>query len=123
MPFGAAPGGVKTTVIYGDDLRKLDVGLRVARKTISSDKVDIIAGILRSNVLAAVSRAVVRNGAIMVSTDAGRSQRAGRQGSRYFINKSWNNDQTFEATGQSMRNEKIKSMFMMAPNYRASLAA
>ena len=123
MPFGEALGGVKTTVIYGDDQRKPDVGLRVARKTMSSDKVDIVAGIIRSNVLTAVSRAVVRNGMIMASTDAGWSQLAGRQGSRYFIDKSWNNDRTFETTGQSMRNEKIESVFMMAPNYRASLAA
>ena len=84
----------------------------------SSDRVDIVTGIIRSNALAAVSRAVVRNGAIMASADAGRSQLAGRQCSRYFIDTSWNNDRTFEALGQSMQNEKIESVFMKSPNYR-----
>ena len=49
---------------------------------------------------------------------AGRSAPGG-QCSRYFIDTSWNNDQTFEAMGQSMRNEKIESAFMMALNNQA----
>ena len=91
----------------------------VARKTMSSGKVDLVTGIIRSNVLAAVLRAVVRNRVILASTDAGRSQRAGRPMQRYFIDTSWNNDRTFEAMGESMRNAKNKPAFTMAPNNRA----
>ena len=112
-------GGVPTKIWVGDDQRKVDVGLRVVRKWLRSEKVHMVAGVIWSNILAAVSRPVVRGKRIMLSTNAGWSGMAGRQCSRYFISSSFQNDQAAEAMGQLMRDEGLKSVFLMAPNYQA----
>ena len=112
-------GGVPTKIWVGDDQRKVDVGLRVVRKWLRSEKVHMVAGVIWSNILAAVQRPVVRSNRIMLSTNAGWSGMAGRSCSRYFISSSFQNDQAAEAMGQLMRDEGLKSVFLMAPNYQA----
>jgi branched-chain amino acid transport system substrate-binding protein len=112
-------GGVPTKIYLGDSQRKVDVGLRVVRKWIRSEKVHLVAGVIWSNILAAVQRPVVRSKRIMMSTNAGWSGMAGTSCSRYFISSSFQNDQAAEAMGQLMRDEGLKSVFLMAPNYQA----
>ena len=112
-------GGVPTNMYYGDTQRKVDVALRVARKMLRSDKVHMVAGVMWSNILAAVQRPVTRAKRIMMSTNAGWSGMAGKSCSRYFISTSWNNDQTPEAMGQLMRDEGIGKVFLMSANYQA----
>ena len=112
-------GGVPTRIWIGDSQRKVDVGLRVVRRWLKSEKVHMVAGVIWSHILAAVQRPVVRSKRIMMSTNAGWSGMAGRQCSRYFISSSFQNDQNAEAMGQLMRDEGLKSVFLMAPNYQA----
>ena len=112
-------GGVPTQLFVGDDQRKVDVGLRVARKMLRSDRVHIVAGVVWSNILAAVQRPVTRAKRIMISTNAGWSGMAGKSCSRYFISTSWNNDQTPEAMGKLLSDEGIKRVFLLSANYQA----
>ncbi len=112
-------GGVPTKIWIADDARKPDVGRRAATKMMRSNKVHIVAGMIWSNILAAVSRPVTRNKTILMSTNAGWAGLAGRKCSRYFISSSWNNDQTPEAMGRLMREEGLKSVYLLSPNYQA----
>ena len=112
-------GGVPTKIWVGDSQRKVDVGLRVVQRWIKSEKVHLVAGVIWSNILAAVQRPVTRSRRIMMSTNAGWSGMAGRRCSRYFVSSSFQNDQAAEAMGQLMRDEGLKSVFLMAPNYQA----
>ncbi len=112
-------GGVKTSVVYGDDQRKADVGRQVADQMIKSDKVDVVAGMIWSNVLMAVQRPVTRAKRILMATNAGASPMFGKRCSPYFISTSWNNDQPAEATGKLMTTDKVKSVYALAPNYQA----
>ncbi len=112
-------GGVPVKMFYGDTQRKVDVGLRVTRKMLRSDKVHIVAGVTFSNILAAVQRPVVRSKRIMMSTNAGWSGMAGKACSKYFITTSWNNDMTPEAMGQLMRDEGLRNVFLLSANYQA----
>ncbi len=111
--------GVPTTVFYGDDQVKPDVGRRVVSKWLKSDRVDIVAGPIWSHVLMAIQRPIIRARRILISTNAGASPMAGRACSPYFISTSWQNDQTPEAMGQLMSNEGLKTVYLMAPNYQA----
>ncbi|MYK58500.1 MAG: ABC transporter substrate-binding protein, partial [Rhodospirillaceae bacterium] len=63
-------GGVPTDVHIGDDQRKVDVGLRAVRKWLKSERVHMVAGVIWSNILAAVHRPVIRGRRIMMSTNA-----------------------------------------------------
>jgi branched-chain amino acid transport system substrate-binding protein len=111
--------GVPTKVVYCDDQFKPDVGISCAKKLIEQDKVQILAGITWSNILAAVQRVTRRNKVLLISTNAGWSGMAGKQCSKYFVSSSWNNDQMPEAMGQLMNEDHLKNVFVMAPNYQA----
>lgn len=112
-------GGVPMKLFTGDDQRKVDVGLRAADKMLKSDKAHIVAGIIWSNILAAVQRRVIKARRIMISTNAGWSGMAGKSCSPYFISTSWNNDQTPEAMGQLINQDGLKNVFIMSANYQA----
>ena len=112
-------GGVPTDILVGDDQRKPDVGLRSVRKWLKSERVHMVAGVIWSNILAAVQRPVIRAKRIMMSTNAGWSGMAGKNCSPYFISSSFQNDENAEAMGELLNLEGLKKVFMMAPNYQA----
>lgn len=112
-------GGVPMKLTTGDDQRKVDVGLRAANKMLRSEKVHIVAGIIWSNILAAVQARVVKSRRIMMSTNAGWSGVAGKNCSPYFISTSWNNDQTPEAMGELMNQDGLKNVYVLSANYQA----
>jgi branched-chain amino acid transport system substrate-binding protein len=112
-------GGVPTRVFYCDDQVKPDVGVTCAKRFVEQDKVQIVAGIIWSNILNAVRNPVVRSKVILMSTNAGSSRLAGAACSKYFISTSWQNDNTPEAMGQLMREEKLNNVFLMSANYQA----
>ena len=106
-------------VIYGDDQGKPDVGRQVAAKMLKKDKVNVVSGIIWSNILASVQKMVVRDKTLMITTNAGWSNMAGKDCSPYFFSTSWNNDQAPEAMGMLMQNEKIDNVFLLSANYQA----
>ena len=91
--LGRKIGGLDVEVIYGDTQRKPDVARLLAEKFLKKDRVDFIAGIMFSNVLAAVQKLVTRSKTILISTNAGWSGMAGKKCSPYFFSTSWQNDQ------------------------------
>ena len=58
--LGRKIGGLDVEVIYGDSQRKPDVSRQVADKMMKKDKVDVVSGIIWSNILAAVQKRVLR---------------------------------------------------------------
>ena len=117
--LGGKVGGLQTEVIFGDDQRKPDVGKQVAEEMLKKDRVDIVAGIIWSNVLLAVAPSVTSAGKIMMSTNAGPHQLAGKECNPLFISSSWQNDQTHEAMGKYMQDQKFNDVYLIAPNYAA----
>ena len=117
--LGGKVGGLDTEVIFGDDQRKPDVGKQLADEMLKKDKVQFVAGIIWSNVLLAVAPTVTRAGVIMISTNAGPHQLAGKLCSKYFFSTSWQNDSTPEAMGHVMNDRKLTDVYVMAPNYAA----
>ncbi|MGE0736939.1 MAG: ABC transporter substrate-binding protein [Alphaproteobacteria bacterium] len=117
--LGNKVGGLPTKVSYGDDQQKVEVGLQVADRFINQDKVHFIAGPIWSNILLAIVEPAFKANVFVISTNAGASPMAGEKCNPLFFSTSWNNDTTPEAMGQLMNEEKLDSVFMIAPNYQA----
>lgn len=115
---GDAIAGAPAKVVWCDDNVRPDQGLACARKLIEQDRVHIVAGILWSNVLAAVQTPVLASKSILLATNAGTSQLAGEQCSRYFISASWQGDTWAEVTGRLVAAEKVGTIVLIAPNYQ-----
>src|SRR5688572_32637273 len=77
--LGRKVGGLDTEVIYGDDQRKPDVGKQLADEMLKKHRVHVVSGIIWSNVMLAVAPTVTGAGTLMVGTNAGPHELAGKQ--------------------------------------------
>lgn len=116
---GGKLGGRAVEVIWADDQAKPDIGRQVADKMIDSNRVQIVTGIVYSNVLLAVIKPVLDSGAFYISTNAGPSQLAGKQCSPHFFGASHQNDMIVEGMGIYMKEKGFKNVYLLAPNYPA----
>ena len=117
--LGGKIGGSPAEIVYGDDQFKPDVGRQVADEMLKRDKVDFLTGFIWSNVLLAVYQPVIQSGTILISANAGPHQIAGEQCAPNFFSASWQNDQTPEAMGKYMADQKMDDIYMIAPDYAA----
>jgi branched-chain amino acid transport system substrate-binding protein len=116
---GGKLGGIPTEVVKEDDQLKPDIGLQAAQKLIEKDKVDIVSGIIFSNIMMAVFKPITDSKTILVSSNAGPSPIAGKLCSPYFFSTAWQNDAPHEAMGQYLQDKGVKRLYLMAPNYQA----
>jgi len=117
--LGGKIGGLPGQIVYGDDQQKPDVGRQVADEMLKRDKVDFMTGMLWSNVLLAVYQPVIQSGTILISANAGPHEIAGAQCAPNFFSASWQNDQTPEAMGKYMADQKMDDIYAIAPDYAA----
>jgi branched-chain amino acid transport system substrate-binding protein len=117
--LGGKMGGIPVEVIFGDDQRKPDVGKQVADAMIKRDKVNFVSGIIWSNIMLAVAPSVTSAGTLMIGTNAGPHQLAGKLCSERFFTTSWQNDSTPEAMGKHLQDLGLNDVYLMAPNYAA----
>src|SRR4029434_8169106 len=72
-----------------------------------------------SSVLLASLKPVLDSETFLISANAGPSQIAGELCSPYFFSTSWQNDQTPQAMGEYTTHTRVKSVFLIGPNYAA----
>jgi branched-chain amino acid transport system substrate-binding protein len=111
-------GGVPTRVFTADDRAKPDVAVSAVEKFIKQDKVHIVAGIIRSNLMMAVQRPIFEAKVGLIGTNAGPSPLAGELCNPLFVSTSWQSDQPAEALGTLVSKENIASIYLLAPNYQ-----
>lgn len=116
---GGKLGGQDVTLIKDDDQMKPEVGVQIARRMVTNDKVDFITGIIFSNVMMAIRKPILDSKTFLIGSNAGPSPMSGAECSPYFFSTSWNNDQLHEGAGQIATDLGYKSMYLMAPNYQA----
>src|SRR6185503_3680074 len=117
--LGGKLGGMETEIFVGDDQAKPDVAVQLAERMMKRDHVHIVTGIIWSNVLIATAPVVTENNTFLISLNAGASPLAGKGCSKDFFTTSWQNDQTAEALGKLVQDEKVKNVYEIAPNYQA----
>ncbi len=116
---GGKLGGVDTEFIVVDDAREVENAKQAATRLLRQDDVDIVTGIVWSNLAMAVVPAVTRDGEFYISPNAGPSALAGEQCDPNYFNVAWQNDNLHEAAGQYVTDQGIKTAFILAPNYPA----
>ncbi|MHC0052993.1 ABC transporter substrate-binding protein [Actibacterium sp. D379-3] len=106
-------------VIVKDDQRKPDVAVQLADKMIQSDKVDVLTGIVWSNLAMAVVPSAVAQGKFYLSTNAAPSQLAGKGCNARYFSVAYQNDNLHEAAGAYATEAGLQKVFILAPNYPA----
>ena len=110
-------------VVIEDDQRKPDVAVQLADKMIQSEKVDVLTGIIWSNLAMAVVPSVTAQGKIYLSPNAGPSPLAGKGCHPNYFNVAWQNDSLHNGGGAYAESIGYKNVFIMAPNYPAGTDA
>lgn len=106
-------------VIIEDDQRKPEIAVQLADEMIQSKKVDVLTGIIWSNLAMAVVPAATAQGKFYLSPNAGPSALAGRGCHQNYFNVAWQNDNLHEAAGAYANTAGYGNSFILAPNYPA----
>lgn len=114
---GGKLGGVPISLSVVDDARKVENAKQAATRMIKKDKVDILTGIIWSNITMAVVPGVTREDVIYISPNSGPSAFAGARCDKNFFNVAWQNDNLHEAGGQYLTSQNVKRAYILAPNY------
>ena len=117
--LGGKAGLHNLEVVFADDGFAPDTGKQVTDRLVKQDNVDIVAGYIWSHVLLASRKSVLDAGKILISSNAGPSQMAGKLCNENFFSASSQNDQTPMAMGEVLNKAGVKSLYIMAPNYAA----
>ena len=116
---GGKLGGYPVKLIVEDDARKPDKAKQISDRFIKKDNVDIMTGIIWSNLAITVVPKAVRTGVFYISPNAGPSLLAGQGCHENYFNVAWQNDNLHEAMGQYVQDKNFKKVFILAPNYPA----
>uniref|UniRef100_UPI003F70A514 ABC transporter substrate-binding protein n=1 Tax=Shinella sp. TaxID=1870904 RepID=UPI003F70A514 len=111
-------GNSEIELVVEDDAQKPELAVQIAEKMIQSDKVDLMTGIIWSNLAMAVVPNTVAQDVIYLSPNAGPSALAGANCHPNYFNVAYQNDNFHEAMGE-YDNKDYKKTFILAPNYPA----
>ena len=112
-------GNENIEVVIEDDQRKPEVAVQLADKMIQSENVDVMTGIIWSNLAMAVIPSAVAQGKFYLSPNAGPSALAGQGCNPNYFNVAWQNDNLHEAAGAYANQAGYTNSFILAPNYPA----
>ncbi|MBS9718254.1 ABC transporter substrate-binding protein [Pseudohalocynthiibacter aestuariivivens] len=115
----AQSGNSDIEVVIEDDQRKPEVAVQLADEMIQSEKVDVLTGIIWSNLAMAVVPAATAQNVFYLSPNAGPSALAGQGCHKNYFNVAWQNDNLHEAAGAYANSANYANSFIMAPNYPA----
>jgi len=116
---GGMFGSAEVELIVVDDAQDVETAKQAATRMLRQDGVDIVTGIIWSNLAMAVVPGVTRAGKFYISPNAGPSALAGEQCDPNYFNVAWQNDNLHEAAGQYMSDQGIETAVILAPNYPA----
>ncbi|MFA5596692.1 MAG: ABC transporter substrate-binding protein [Pusillimonas sp.] len=120
---GGKLGGLDTKIIIEDDQLRPDIARQVGDKLLERDKIDVLTGVVFSNVAMALAKPADDHNVIFLSPNAGPAPLAGKRCSPRFFATAWQNDQPHEAMGQHLQQEGVKKVYLLAPNYNAGKEA
>ncbi|MGS4944929.1 ABC transporter substrate-binding protein [Meridianimarinicoccus sp. RP-17] len=111
--------GAPIEVIVEDDQQKPDIAVQLSDKLIQAEEVDVMTGIIFSNIAMAVIPSALAQGKFYLSPNAGPSQLAGAGCHPDYFNVAWQNDNLHEAAGAYANSAGLANSFILAPNYPA----
>ena len=117
--LGGKLGGLPVEMQTADDAFNPETGKQAVDRFVKRDRVDLVTGIIYSNILLAAAPVAFDSKTPYLSPNAGPSQLAGKGCSPWFASSAWQNDGFHEAAGQHASNKGYKTTYLMAPNYPA----
>lgn len=110
-------GGVNTQLFIADDQQNANEGRQAAERLLRREKVDLMTGMVFSNVLLPVMPRILKNDTIYLSTNTGPEDYAGENCNKNYYTVSWQNEDIPSAMGKYVTEKKHDKVFLIAPNY------
>jgi branched-chain amino acid transport system substrate-binding protein len=116
---GGRLGGMPTEVVMGDDQLNPEVGKQLTERMLKRDRVNLMTGIIFSNVMLAVWPTIEQSKVFYVAPNSTPTRISGEGCSPYFFSASWPNEGHHEAAGHFATTKGYKNAYLVAPNYPA----
>jgi branched-chain amino acid transport system substrate-binding protein len=116
---GGKLGALPTEVIFADDTLNPDTGRQLAERLLKRDRVNLMTGVVFSNVMLAVWPTILESKVFYVAPNATPTSISGKGCSPYFFSASWPNEAHHEAAGAFAQSKGFKNAYLIAPNYPA----
>jgi len=116
---GGKLGGLPTEVIFADDTLNPDTGRQLAERLLKRDRVNLMTGVVFSNVMLAAWPTIHEAKVFYIAPNATPTSITGKGCSPYFYSASWPNEAHHEAAGEFANSKGYKNTYLIAPNYPA----
>lgn len=113
---GNTLGGLPAELIVADDQQKADTGRQAVDRLLRRDKVDVMTGIVFSNVLLPVMPTILAS-RVYLSTNTGPENYAGAGCHPNFFAVAWQNEVIPAAMGKYATDKGFKRVALIAPDY------
>jgi len=116
---GGKLGGLPTEVVFADDTLNPETGKQLAERLLKRDRVNLMTGIVFSNVMLAVWPTIQQSKVFYIAPNATPTRISGEGCNPHFISASWPNEGYHEAAGVYAKSKGYKNAYLIAPNYPA----
>jgi len=116
---GGKLGGLPTEIVTGDDQLNPEVGKQLTERMLKRDRVNLMTGIIFSNVMLAVWPTIEQSKVFYIAPNSTPTRISGEGCSPYFFSASWPNEGHHEAAGHFATSKGYKNAYLIAPNYPA----
>src|SRR5438309_5167924 len=116
---GGKLGGMPTEVLFADDTLNPDTGKQLTERLLRRDRVNLVTGVVFSNVMLAVWPTIEEAKTFYIAPNATPTSLTGKGCSPYFYSASWPNEAHHEAAGAFAQSKGFKNAYLIAPNYPA----
>jgi branched-chain amino acid transport system substrate-binding protein len=116
---GGKLGGLPTEVIFADDTLNPETGKQLAERLLKRDRVNLMTGVVFSNVMLAVWPTIQAGKVFYIAPNATPTRISGQGCNPHFISASWPNEGYHEAAGHYTKSKGYKNAYLIAPNYPA----
>lgn len=114
---GGKLGGVPIELSIEDDHQDPQTARRAVERFLKRDKVDVITGVVFSNVLLPVLPEIFRNDTVYLSVNTGPKDYAAEKCDPRFFAVAWQNEDIPAAMGKFASEKGYDSVALIAPNY------
>lgn len=110
-------GGLPVELQIVDDQQSPETGRQTVERFMKRDKVDIVTGVVFSNVLLPILPAILANDTVFISTNSGPADYAGEKCNKNFFAVATQNEDLPQAMGKFATDRKYQRVALIAPNY------
>ena len=116
---GGKLGGLPTEVVFADDTLNPETGKQLAERLLKRDRVNLMTGVVFSNVMLAVWPTIQEGKVFYISPNSTPTRITGAGCNPHFVSAAWPNEGHHEAAGAYAKSRKFANVYLIAPNYPA----